>query len=110
MNSLEALHKYIYNHKKVSNKSFSLLLSERCYSFILIDEKCKALRRTTLNRSYRAIYVRVQAPKTPSKPKLDMKLLEAVEKYKKENGELVGRNAALSGSVRALQAQLARAE
>ncbi len=39
-----------------------------------------------------------------------MKLLEAVEKYKQENGELAGRNAALSGSVRALQAQLARSE
>jgi hypothetical protein len=49
-----------------------------------------------------------QAPRTPSK--IDMKLLAAVERHKAEAAAMAERNAALSGSVRALQAQLAMAE
>lgn len=39
-----------------------------------------------------------------------MKLLAAVERHKAEAAEMGERNAALSGSVRALQSQLAKAE
>lgn len=49
-----------------------------------------------------------QAPRTPSK--IDMKLLAAVEKHKAEAAQMAERNAALSGSVRAMQSQLAKAE